>query len=90
MEHISGALIKQTVLQIEKLEEERAATQEQIREVFTVAKTNGLDVQVLRKLIKLRKQKPEEVSEQEELLELYKKAMEQVWLQNNTNMLKSY
>ncbi len=77
MEHVSGALIKQTVLQIEKLEEERAATQEQIRDVFTAAKANGLDVQVLRKLIRLRKQKPEEVSEQEELLELYKRAMEQ-------------
>ena len=77
MQNVSGILIKQTVLQVEKLEEQKNAIQEQIKEVFDNAKINGLDVQVLKKLIKLRKQKPEEINEQEELLDLYKRAMDQ-------------
>jgi uncharacterized protein (UPF0335 family) len=74
---ISSALIKQTVSQIEHLEEQKAEVTAQIKEVFDNAKSEGLDVSILRQLIKQRKRKKEDIAEEEELLELYRRALEQ-------------
>ncbi len=74
---VSAGLIKQVVDQIEKLEERKAEIQTDIKETFAEAKAHGLDVPTLRQLIKLRKKKKEDIEEQEELLELYRRALEQ-------------
>ena len=75
--NISAGLIKQTVSQIEVLEEQKADISSQIKETFDNARSQGLDVAVLRQLIKLRKKKKEDVEMEEELLELYRRALEQ-------------
>lgn len=74
---VSAGLIKQVVSKVENLEERKAEIQTDIKEVFAEAKAQGLDVQVLKQLIKIRKKKKEEVEEQEELLEIYRRALEQ-------------
>ena len=74
---VASGLIKQVVSKIEMLEEQKSALLSDIRETFAEAKAQGLDVATLRQLIKLRKKKKEEVAEQEELLEIYRRAMEQ-------------
>jgi uncharacterized protein (UPF0335 family) len=74
---VSSALIKQTVSQIEHLEEQKSEIATQIKETFDNAKSNGLDVSILKQLIKQRKRKKEDIAEEEELLELYRRALEQ-------------
>ena len=46
------------------------------KEVFAEAKSEGLDVKILKEIIKLRKQDKDERDEHETLLELYMRAME--------------
>ncbi len=74
---VSAGLIKQVVSQIETLEERKSQILSDIRDTFAEAKAQGLDVATLRQLIKLRKKKKEDVEEQEELLEIYRRALEQ-------------
>ncbi len=74
---VAASLIKQVVSQIEALEEKKSEILSDIRETFAEAKAKGLDVATLRQLIKLRKKKKEEIEEQEELLDIYKRALEQ-------------
>ena len=74
---VAAGLIKQVVSQIEALEEKKAEIMTDIKETFAEAKAQGLDTAVLKQLIKLRKRKQEEVEEQEELLEIYRRALEQ-------------
>jgi uncharacterized protein (UPF0335 family) len=75
--NFSAALIKQTVSQVEHLEEQKSEIATQIKEVFDNARSNGLDVSILKQLIKQRKKKKEDLAEEEELLELYRRALEQ-------------
>ncbi len=67
--------LRSFVERIERLEEEKREVQEQIKEVYAEAKADGFDVKVMRQLIRLRRMKPHERGEQEELLELYKSAI---------------
>ncbi|HLG88415.1 MAG TPA: DUF2312 domain-containing protein [Alphaproteobacteria bacterium] len=60
---------------IERLEEEKAGIAADIKEVFAEAKGTGFDVKVMRQIIRLRKQDVEDRREQEELLDLYKRAL---------------
>ena len=68
---VSGERLRSFVKRIEKLEEDKAAVAEDIRDVYAEAKGTGFDVKILRQVVKLRKLKAEDRQEQEELLELY-------------------
>lgn len=72
---IAGDRLRNIVDKIERLEDEKREVQEQIKEVFAEAKAEGFDVKVLRQVLRLRRLKPHDRSEQEELLELYKAAI---------------
>ncbi|MEO1197682.1 MAG: DUF2312 domain-containing protein [Pseudomonadota bacterium] len=67
--------LRQTIERIERLEEEKQAIAEDIREVFAEAKGNGFDIKTLRTVLKLRKQDTSERREQEEMLTLYMHAL---------------
>jgi uncharacterized protein (UPF0335 family) len=60
---------------IERLEEEKAALAEDIREVFAEAKGTGFDTKALRAIIRLRKLEDHERMEQEALLATYMHAL---------------
>ena len=60
---------------VERLEEERKALGSDIKDIFAEAKSAGFDVPVMRQLLRLRKQEPSEVAEQESLLDLYRRAI---------------
>lgn len=74
-EAISSAQLRQYIEKVERLEEEKAALMEAIREVFAEAKGNGFDVKIMKQVLKMRKMKQEELMEQEELLTLYLQAL---------------
>ncbi len=65
------AQLKAIISRIEKLEEEKKAISDDIKDVFAEAKGNGFDVQALRKIIALRKKPKEERIEEEAILETY-------------------
>ncbi len=72
---IAGDRLRSIVERIERLEEERKALAGDIKDIFSEAKSAGFDVKVLRQLIRVRKQEPAEVEEQETLLDVYRRAI---------------
>ena len=46
-----------------------------IKDIYAEAKSAGFDVKVLRQLIRIRKQEPADVEEQETLLDVYRRAL---------------
>jgi uncharacterized protein (UPF0335 family) len=72
---VAADRLRSLVDRIERLEEERKALGSDIRDIFAEAKSAGFDVKVLRQLIRLRKQEPADVEEQETLLDVYRRAL---------------
>ena len=67
--------LKAIIERIERLEEEKKAISDDIRDVYAESKGNGVDVKVLRTIVRLRKQDPNERQEQESILETYMQAL---------------
>lgn len=60
---------------IERLEEEKAALAEDIKDVYAEAKAAGFEVKIMRRIMKLRKMDIEKRREEDELLTLYMSAI---------------
>jgi len=67
--------LKAFVERVERLEEEKKAIADDIRDVYAEAKGNGFDVRSLRVVVRLRKQDINERKEQEAILETYLHAL---------------
>jgi hypothetical protein len=72
---ISSARLKSVIDRIEKLEADKAAVGEDLKEVYSEAKGTGFDVKVIRQIVRLRKIDVEKRRENDELLELYMSAI---------------
>jgi len=72
---IARERLKSFVERIENLEEEKSALTADIREIYSEAKGIGLDVKILRQIVRLRKLDSSDRQQQEELLDLYKNAL---------------
>jgi len=73
---IAADRLKSFIERIERLEEERAALGADVREVYSEAKGGGFDTKIMRQIIRLRKLDRAQRQEQEQLLDLYKRALE--------------
>ncbi|KPF63109.1 DUF2312 domain-containing protein [Porphyrobacter sp. AAP60] len=60
---------------IERLEEEKKGIADDIRDVYMEAKAVGYDPKIMRQIVRLRKMKPDDRSEQDMLLDTYKNAL---------------
>ena len=60
---------------VERLEEEKKGTADDIRDVYAEAKAVGYDAKIMRQIVRLRKMKPDDRSEQEMILDTYKNAL---------------
>lgn len=67
--------LKAFVERVERLEEEKSALGNDIKEVYAEAKGNGFDVKALRTVVRLRKQDVNERKEDEAILETYLQAL---------------
>src|SRR3954467_10317540 len=67
--------LKAVIERIERLEEEKKATSDDIRDVYAEAKGTGFDVKALRNIVRLRKMDTDERREQEAVLETYMHAL---------------
>ena len=72
---IAGDRLKSFIERIERLEEEKRALAEDIKEVFAEAKGTGFDTKIMRQIIKIRKMDKDDLDEQESLLDVYKRAL---------------
>jgi len=68
-------MLENIIARIEKLEEEKAAISQDIKDVYAEAKGNGLEVSILRKIVSIRKKSPIEREQEETMLELYMGAL---------------
>lgn len=73
--NIAADRLRSIIERVERLEEERKALAGDIKDIFSEAKSAGFDVKVVRQIIKIRKQEPAEVEEQETLLDIYRRAL---------------
>ena len=67
--------LRQFIERAEQLASEKKDIAEQEKELFAEAKGRGYDTKIMRKVIALRKRKPDEIAEEEAVLEMYKTAL---------------
>jgi uncharacterized protein (UPF0335 family) len=72
---IAADRLRSIIERVERLEEERKALGNDIKDIFSEAKSAGFDVKVIRAIIRIRKQEPADVEEQESLLDVYRRAL---------------
>lgn len=73
---VAADRLRSFIERVERLEEEKAALAADIKEVYAEAKGSGFDVKVMRQVVRLRKMDKSDRQEQEELLDLYKRALD--------------
>lgn len=74
-DNFGGEHLRQIVARIERLEEEKKAIAEDIKQVFAEAKAHGFDTKILRQVIRIRKMDTADRMEQETLIDLYLDAL---------------
>jgi uncharacterized protein (UPF0335 family) len=72
---VDGGHLRAFIERIEKLEEEKRAIADDIKDVYAEAKGTGFDPKVMRKIISLRRQDKHKREEEEEILDLYLSAL---------------
>ena len=72
---IAGDRLRSLIERIERLEEEKRATSEDIKEVYAEAKGGGFDAKIMRQIVRIRKMDANELDEQEALLDTYMSAL---------------
>lgn len=72
---VTGQELLQFIERVERLEEEKKEVSEQIKEVFAEMKGRGFDVKAIRTILRERKQDPNDVAEQEAVIDMYKSAL---------------
>lgn len=72
---ITADALRQFIERFEHLEAEKKDIADQQKEVMAEAKGRGYDTKVIRKLIAMRKRKPDELAEEEAVLDVYKAAL---------------
>lgn len=72
---VAADQLRTIVERIERLEEEKKAIADDVKEVYAEAKANGYDTKTLRKVVTLRKVESAERQEQEAMLDLYLHAL---------------
>lgn len=70
--------LRSIIERIERLEEDKKAVLDDMKEVFAEAKGEGYDVKVLRRVIRIRKQDRAKRQEEEAILDLYLSALGEV------------
>ena len=72
---VAADQLKSIIERIERLEEDKKAIADDIKEVYAEAKANGFDTKILRKVISLRKKDANERQEEDALLDVYLAAL---------------
>ena len=74
-DNVNSGQLRAVIERIEKLEEEKSAIADDIKDVYAEAKGNGFDAKIIRRIVALRKKDREQRREEEEILDLYMSAL---------------
>ncbi len=72
---VAAEELRQFIERFEQLAAEKQDIADQQKEVMAEAKGRGYDTRVMRKIIALRRRKPDDIAEEEAILDLYKSAL---------------
>jgi len=72
---VNSGHLRSFVERIERLEEDKKAIADDIKDVYAEAKGTGFDIKVLRKIVSIRRQDADKRREEDEILELYLAAL---------------
>jgi uncharacterized protein (UPF0335 family) len=72
---IGGEQLKSFIERIERLEEEKRVLAEDIKEVYAEARGSGFDPKIMRQIVRIRRRDQDDLDEEENLIELYKRAL---------------
>ncbi|GAB5506912.1 MAG: DUF2312 domain-containing protein [Rhizobiaceae bacterium] len=72
---VAAGQLRSFIERIERLEEDKQAIADDIKEVYAELKGNGYDTKAVRTLVRLRKKDQAERQEEEAMLDLYKAAL---------------
>lgn len=73
--NVTAAELRQFVERYEQLEAEKTEVADQQKDLMAEAKARGYDAGAMRKIIALRKRKPDDIAEEEAVIEMYKQAL---------------
>ena len=72
---INSPQLRAFIERLERLEEEKRALAEDIKDVYAEAKGTGFDAKIMRKIVSLRRQDSHKRKEEEEILDMYMSAL---------------
>lgn len=73
--NVTGDELRQFVERIEQLDAEKRDLSESHKECLAEAKGRGFDTKVLLKVVALRRRKPDDIAEEEAILDVYRAAL---------------
>ena len=73
--NVTADELRQFVERFEQLESEKKDVTEQQKELMAEAKGRGYDPKVMKKIIGLRKRKPDDIAEEQAVLDMYLAAL---------------
>ena len=74
-EEVNAGHLRAFIERVERLEEEKRALSDDVKDVYGEAKANGFDVKIMRKIVSIRKQDRDQRREEETILDLYLAAL---------------
>jgi uncharacterized protein (UPF0335 family) len=74
-DNLSAGQLRAFIERIEKLEEEKRAIADDIKDIYAEAKGSGFDAKILRKIISMRRIDRAKRREEEEILDIYLTAL---------------
>jgi uncharacterized protein (UPF0335 family) len=74
-ESVSATQLRLFIERIETLEEEKKGIADDIRDVYSEAKSQGYDAKIMRQIVRLRKMSQDDRQEMEAILDTYKSAL---------------
>ena len=72
---VAGDRLRTIIERVERLEDEKKALADDIREIYSEAKAAGFDAKIIRQIVRLRKMNTNERNEMEQVLDVYKRAL---------------
>jgi uncharacterized protein (UPF0335 family) len=74
-ENIAADELRLLIERIERLEEEKRSFADEIKDVYSEAKSRGYDAKIMRQIVRLRKMEQHDRDEMEAILDTYKAAL---------------
>lgn len=70
-EHGTNDRLRLLIERVERLEEEKKAIADDVKDVYAEAKATGFDTKIMREMVRMRKMKPDDLRERNQLINIY-------------------